>query len=289
MKSLLFVTLCIAVVFGNNNTSTTKCSYVASDGSVYDLSPLKKTSGTPYSFVDKEGNSFFFNICGDLRGIDAGICPPDASVCYLPKGASMGINAGTSSFALYSDGAHVGSGLEVVYGKGAECPKSKIPIKTTFEFSCDTDAHHDNIQISKFTSAADGCYFVFELTSRDGCPLSIQEPQIIGEESESLSVAPFSTFLFLFVLASCMLCCCACCARRRQHQKKKQQHEMEMLQYSNDLWIPQQETPAPQFSSPYFFYPQVPVQVVDMEQQSLISDEHVARQLQAQYDAELRQ
>jgi len=291
MKYFIYLAVFVGIAFGNNNTIH-KCNYVATDGSVYDLSPLHKRNGSAYEHTDKNGNTWFFNVCGDLNGLtlpQENPCPKDTTVC-LVTAQKKGINAGKFAFALFGDYANgANNGVEIVYGQGDECESSKIPRKTTFEFICSYEREQNTpaLQVRKVTPSADGCYNVITVVSPTACPLGWEGggDDMGGEEGEDDSFASlFSIFVFFFMLASVTFCCCACCARKKRNQKINRQQQEEMVQYSNQMWIPQEHQEY--IPAPYFVYPQVPIHV-DVEQQSLVSaDAQLARELQAKYDSE---
>jgi len=262
------------------------CKYTATDGSQYDLTSLRRST-TPFSYVDQSGNKWYFNVCGDLRNLKATNCPADAHVCEIPKGSTVGVNAG--QVGLWSDYAPKASeGVEIVYGGGDKC-ESKVPRKTTFEFVC--DEAEDILSVDKVVTDTDNCYSVITVKSQFACKVN-------NEQTAEVHMGhAFFTFFFLTCLTCALLmCCCACCARRRRcRQQKHKKEQEEMVQFSNVTWqqVPQ-EMPMPSqylHAPQYFIYPsvQTPIQQAPatLERESLLSaDEQLAKELQAKFDAE---
>jgi len=281
-----------------------ECRYTASDNSVYDLSHLRKTHGKAYSYTDKEGDEWLFNVCGDLSGLQVEDCPKDAVVCKRSKLVPT-VNAGKR--ASWSDFVNKSRGVEVVYGEGDMC-EGGIPRKTTFDFVC-AKACKSKPQASKLMVTdlknIDKCYTVITVASPKACPVDLQHEDDDDEDGHRPS--GFVFMLLFFTLSVCCLCVCACCARRRRlcHLQKKKQ-EQEMIQYANTAFHQQQPMPfkqesytvqmpttqqAMQFMPQYFVYPsvQVPHQQspASLEREALLSgDEQLAQELQAQYDRE---
>jgi hypothetical protein len=281
------VLVCLALLFAFSMAImdiNPVCKYTATDGSQYDLTPLKRTT-TPFFHMDQNGNKWYFNVCGELKGLQVTPqCPPESYVCEIPKGTSFGVNAG--KVGLWSDYAPTASkGVEIVYGDGDKCETS-VPRKTTFEFVCDES--ENLLSVDKVVTDTDKCYSVITVKSQFACKIN-------EEATAEVHLSAFFTFFFLSCLtcAICM-CLCACCARRRRcRQQKHKKEQEEMVQFSNVTWqqVPQ-EMPTQYLHAPqYFIYPsvQTPIQQAPatLERESLLSaDEQLAKELQAKFDAE---
>jgi len=288
---------------------TDDCVFVAPDGSTYDLSPLKRYPGEePYSFSSKPNNApeWEFNVCGHLDGLGKSYYPKEAAVVYYETPSTIRNAGERASFASLSNGRR---GVEVVLGEGEACENTQR--KTTFEFICEeaTDAASMTPLVVEGVRKVDTCYNVITVRSKFACPL-VGMNQFSVEEDVDVSGGMTLMILF-FTLAACCICVCACCSRRRRCARMKRMNkENEMIQFSNVAFqqvpleefvepprpqpqapqMPQQMMPMQYLQAPqYFLYPsvQTPVQQSPASlEENMISDEELARRLQAQFDQE---
>jgi len=187
------------------------CSYLATDGSLYDLSRLKLDSGG-YNIVDDEGNDWYFNVCGPL--VDVPYCPNDAVVCMVANGATRGVNAGRNAvWGDYVADRH--SGIEVTVGAGDQCNNSSR--KTTFEFLCVEDGDELLEETKLFVrqiSLEDECYVVITVWTRIACPVQQSENQQLSQ-NEDVITALHSMVIVFFALS-----CCLCLSAMKSTRKK---------------------------------------------------------------------
>jgi len=240
-------------------------------------------------------NSDETNICAESNG----------ALCKVLPDGKISVR-GQDNSSLWSDYGTVG--VEVMYASEEDCYIDPLDIaststyKTAIEFVCDS---------SNFMSAVvsqdekDKCSLVtITINSYLACARDSEilidpiDPEVSGEHVTIGIFAPIIAFIVSF-----FLCCCCCCVRRRRCRQQR----ICKQQFSNLAFQPVPSTqatrpaavngapfnpyvPQPQY---YYYYPtaqqtvhqQVPLENVTVD----VSDERVARELQAQYDREAAQ
>jgi len=218
--------------------------------SFYNLEPLYKNGGNAYSASDAQGNSYYFNFCGDLsEETESSVgCDANAAVCVATYFGSY-LNAGRPSeeWVVGDDPNVVG----ITYVNGDTC-KSALHAtdtvtyyQTVLQLSCDSTA------VLNITSVGySDCQVTINATSQYACP------KTGGRKAHQSSI--------LVILLPALCCCCSClcvvaCCRRRRRMCK-QQTELTSVSYqpvSQEIPQPvaQVQAPQPVAHTPQFSYP----------------------------------
>jgi len=263
------------------------CTYTDQMGRQYDLSPLRLDDGAVYTY-HLNGAIYEFNVCGDVDGLDfVGRFAPNAAniskAVVIKTVDRVSENAG--SRPEWSDLSSKEAGVELVLGEGSVCGSSQR--KTSFEFLCSKASMGMMLRVTE-VQPVDACYEIITISTSYACPL---DSEAEGEVTEVIAFP-----LIPFIVSGCIFFCALVYVirRRRNHQALiRRNKEKQMVQFSNVAFqqIPmedftrqqQQQIASPFLQAPqYFVYPsvQAPVQ----QQASLVSDEDLARKLQADFD-----
>jgi hypothetical protein len=305
---------------GDVNEPPYDCKFKGPDG-FYNLEPLYKNGGNAYSAIDNQGNTFFFNFCGDLSAEAEGSmgCDPSAAVCVLTSFGAY-INAGRPSeeWVVGEDSNNV----SITYTNGDSCVIGDVasPYQTVLQMYCD-----DTTELNVTSVTYGNCQVSINAVTMYACP------QMGGKSRHG--GAGFMVIL-LPALCCCLSCLCvaACCRRRRRMciQRKVEmgtyqpvpQEAPQAVAQPQVQQIPQPVVHAPQypvapqlplsyqpyvvpmqyqfqpqyFQPPSYFYPQQQAPVAPLEQANdahivnrenqVTDDEKIARDLQAQFDRE---
>jgi len=301
------------------------CKFKGPSG-FYNLEPLYKSGGNAYSVQDDQGNSFYFNLCGDLSLEDEASkgCDPNAAVCVMTSFGAF-INAGRPSeeWVVGEDNNNV----SITYTNGDSCLVGDVssPYQTLMQLYCADDDTEFNVTDVTY----ENCQVSINAVSKYACPQ-------VGRRSHRRGGAGF---LVVLIPAACCcvscLCLAACCRRRRRmcrqrktelatyqavpqevpqpvaqvHVQAQPVAQQSVPQYPVSIQAPQvpmsyqpyvvpvQYQFQPQyFQPPSYFYPQQVTPVAPLEQANdthiavrenqVTDDEKIARELQAQFDRE---
>jgi len=311
MKVLLLLVVSLIVsAFGQECTFQT----IDANGVVYffDVSELSLESGqVSYGFDDIENARFWvFNLCGELDGLSNYFeipfsCTPGSAACFqssFDKSPNWTSSGSASDFSFGHSMFGIGQGISITYFNGDECssPGGGYAYRQVrFELVCDVNAQ----QISAFgnTIISDDCYNTIVINTSAACPGISQSSGNTPSSEPTLHNTSFSFFMWMYgpisaFLLVCCICCAHCCWRRNRRCSTQRKSTYEPVpqrvpevtevvsQQPIPNMIPLQNYPVPQL---YFFpqaSPALPAPVKQDEQ--LIRDAELAKQLQAQYDRE---
>eukprot|EP01114_Cavostelium_apophysatum_P014565 TRINITY_DN380_c0_g1_i1.p1 TRINITY_DN380_c0_g1~~TRINITY_DN380_c0_g1_i1.p1 ORF type:complete len:276 (+),score=55.92 TRINITY_DN380_c0_g1_i1:145-972(+) len=274
MKNFVLLLAVLAVAFGQ----TCKDYFVSTDGYSYDLTVLRSLN----TAVDSNGKTWYFGLCqSDMTTF----CPEGSMVC------SQGTNQGDASSMLFSDSTDdTSAGFEVTFGAIVNDVNHKVLIN----YVCDV-----NEDLTSTVDISDDTLTTITVTGKDACPESEDSSSMWDDDDFDVTTAtavidPFYNFTSLVfcsvLLASAVTCCLCCCAARR---RRCRQRAVAMRQFSNVAFQPVPTTQSavnnavqPAFN-PYIAQPAAPQFVYYYPSQEK-SDEQIAKELQAQFDAESR-
>jgi hypothetical protein len=210
---LIFVFLCL---FGTAFCEI--CSYVSSDAKwYYDLTPLAKTSGTPYSFVAANGDTYYFNFCESLNNMKGISCPKDSAVCLQSGKSLLNLGENDDDDAMWADSPFgVDKGIELTYGDGQTCQDTKY--KSLLRLNCSAAE-----EITVVDASTDSCFTVINVRTKYACPVlndGKYNDVYYYHHSRPSSVNIFIILGLAFLCCACVLCCIRCCCVRRRCARK---------------------------------------------------------------------
>jgi len=189
------------------------CTYVSSDSLwYYDLSPLKLSKGTPYSYTNEKGEIYYLNFCKDLDDlkVDSSIqCPKDSSVC-MKKDSSF-VKLGEAEDSMFADSPYGSDqGFELTYGSGQTCKEDNtVSYKTLIRFNCSSET------MTVVEATTDTCFTTITILSSYACPVSN-----IGNYHRHRHVSSPIPFVLIVTASMCCLCLvCCCCVRRCRNRR----------------------------------------------------------------------
>lgn len=154
-----------AVSAQDANTCTTKDS----KGNIYDLNPLKHTSGeTDWTFHDPDSSmEFRLNICGELQEKNTGLMRPEGVGAFTKeRSESKGYSIGQYSEKPFFRGDK----LLLKYTEGQVCPRdSNAKRSTLVSFICDRGVSDMGTPI--LIEQAQDCNYWFEWRTPAACPV----------------------------------------------------------------------------------------------------------------------
>jgi hypothetical protein len=223
----------------DNENSSGSCG-LYSQNAYFDLSSLSLTEGA-WEYTNYDGNTYFFNFCGDLENAGSG-CSDSVAVCIkTPYGNSL--NAGRP----YGDWSASDDETQIIgsFSSGDAC--NALPgqtISTVIQLTCSEDL------LTVYNVNYTGCQVLIQAFSSAACAQPPPEPDVV--------VFPF--FFSLICTLSLCLCCITCCFRSRRAKLLAQRKGCKKSSYQR---VPTQVTVAdskpvqqqPQQQMPYYYVP----------------------------------
>jgi len=166
-------------------------SYLASDGTPYNLTALQKPKSVGYRFVDLQANTYLFNLCDTYSS-------PQTEYCY-----------GTScAYQILANGAcRILGMLPAAITDGVNGPDTGVTMRyTNYEDLCETTGAPKMVQITikcdhnneavQSVSQPDSCVFDIIMSSPHACPTTTKKTSPV----EGLSGG--SIFLIIFFVVA---------------------------------------------------------------------------------------
>jgi len=242
----------------DGSSYSSMCWYQSSDGFYYDLSALQTYYGS-WVNVDASGNTWYWNVCGDLSNMNtttteeyyyekelkrsATSCSPDSAIC-IKTVAGEWINAGKAYSALWSDSVFgTANGVTITIYEGDMCGPERSPMVTTVQHVCQQAMNTQKLKKSDVDPTNtygmmeialvyedSPCYPQMYIYSPFACPYTSWEETADGgddddhndDDDEEYEGGHGGAFFILSSLAVC--CCCTlmcCCFRKRRCQMQK--------------------------------------------------------------------
>jgi hypothetical protein len=159
--------LLIALLAAGAKALNITCTYEASDGSYYDLTPfMKYTQATYYSKQGgDEGGIYYMSPCNTLDFVK---CRPEAPLCYRDN--YMGWwSLGAISSWTWKDYTPPSGGVVVSLKNGAYgCAyNQQLPLSATISIKCDPTVTGDGGILSV---KEDSCHYYVEMATSHACP-----------------------------------------------------------------------------------------------------------------------
>eukprot|EP01118_Nematostelium_gracile_P011086 TRINITY_DN389_c0_g1_i1.p1 TRINITY_DN389_c0_g1~~TRINITY_DN389_c0_g1_i1.p1 ORF type:complete len:258 (+),score=67.34 TRINITY_DN389_c0_g1_i1:118-891(+) len=254
----------------------------------HDFSKLHREVGeAPYGYSNEE-NIYEFNICGTLGGLIGIEYPENATAVVYIKNSNSFSEVYTSSEIEKIKGR--GNGFRITFSNEDETYR---PLQ--LELKCNETTNEtmvmDSIEVGLDST-----------TIRASSPLAcFYHP--MGHYKRGWMKHRTWYWPVLFGSIFLLSCICMCCAQRRRCKRlreQRRQQELNPIEFNDIVFhqVPTEEPEqsreehrptAPFFQAPvYFYHPSVQVPIQHSPAQVHVSDEQIARQLQAQYDAENR-
>ncbi|XP_052808547.1 cation-independent mannose-6-phosphate receptor-like isoform X2 [Mya arenaria] len=152
-----------------------------SDGHVYDLSLLSKTSGA-WNITDADKNDYWFNVCGSLKGSSIpGECGSGSVACRKSGDDITSLGSFSAGTDLYMD-SHTNT-LVLEYKNGGDaCPKHRSdnsrPANTRIVFSCGSTIGAPVLKDSDYNK--DRCIFEFTWNTSLACKVQRQNVTVVN-------------------------------------------------------------------------------------------------------------
>jgi len=279
----------------------------------YNLEGLKWSNSNyqfGYNMFFNNTEEWIFNVCDSVDGIPNNFvggsytCAPDSIACFQYVGYELNpwISAGKAQNPVFSKSIYGSDkGVGVTYSNGDFCSFTTRTVR--FEFVCSTYDYPTITNIEHLD-----CYDILTVNTSYACP-SIASAPDIPEPSITVEINPVyphesSRFKLrlvvvivvgLVILMSCICCLFRCI--RRQHRMNNQK-AFELTNTFTYQPVPQENSMQPQHYPvqyvqhpiqvpQYVFYqPPAPKPAIESRDAQIISDEQLAKQLQAQLNRE---